>query len=1853
MARLLILARQTRIFYITDLSSFPVLTYVATIRQLFVAAISPASVVSKYSSERDLPPYPPFMSKPPTQILSAPSAQPTEAEKQQKMKYPEDITVSGEMIELQRRQLPFKRKELSRTLEETIRKLDTLRGNKQSQEAGARKALRAKSASLQAMIELVDAIYMNLGVDGNEQLRCEIAAIILWYCHCVLTADDDQFVPFCRRYRIATGKTGLFCQAKSVDQYYRNMWISGALALTYVGILAFPLYAPLAFPHSIAWISHQFRKIHMDFRVDNRTESDEVGYFRNLQKLKDSMMEIDMPDPTAAVDVRALRASLSEAMYLPPIVITNQVIAENDMATPRNRKSFHVSPRAERLSQRVDQIYANKRASLMVEEKDTRSIKTEEKSSHESVRHRNLVDTSAAHTNQMVFQGESGKPISWSAPQAGLRKVVGVSYLIQRKLASRRVRKQLRIPIDDEKDQTRREEVESMKDCLLFSRDNQSEIPEGGSLYRLLEYIISTRQPLRSQLIEAIWISIRPLVGCEELFSQLTQIYEDVESEATIGNELTEDITRNREQSQRVISEMIHQWCTRFPDDWQRHPPMTHSLSLFIESNTRDNYPPSSTLRRALSHASAATPSPTFQEINYKSRDSLELVRYPPISIAHQMTLMESSIMSYISPQEFLLYLWKQQDAVNVNRMKLWNESTRGWVSKCMRAYPNGSDIVDYMYNLASELYKIGNINGMKSVLLGCSDVLGQSMPQKCTDGNRNEALAFQIPYLSDLLERLKDSDDSLLDYIHEGVINFAKCVSETKLIAGFMSGMNCGGDNGIYNRIVRDANIMELLSNRQPCISPEEAMKLHRKLDIVSPKSHVNVNRPGVQETADENNVILLHKQLSHKLKPHHLQLLYSIGEQVQYKAGNRILRQNGPNSHFFIILDGTVHMTKGHDGGEYQVWDLGRGHFFGDNSLFDGGNLGLIHSVYVSECGDAKLIRIERERLLGLMREDPLLSIELLRCMIESFSWQLFSLPPPSQRIGTEFQSETSTRSHGKEQRREEKSESELSPRDWEELRRRCNTQTYEKGEHVIQSYHGDRKFYLLLTGRCQYHLHADDNHHEIGERELMGVYSFFHNKPTRFSITALTQCDVLSFDALTLRDIASIDPGMVSRLYMYVARVMAVRWRARNQQTWEQTRSSTKEMQISPDLLIDDHTSYPPEKKGRLAERSRTSTLIHTKWNERFCEVRGGFLIIYNDPEGRLARDKALSWKSHTKPMKVVCLSRYRLVGCRTSDRLIIKLISPHGIIALSCDIVIENRFQSFAPVRHKIAVESFVDAEDTFKSIAKDLARAQRFIFIVDWWLCPELYLKRGEDATVNDRLDVILEKKANEGVKVFVLVWNDTDIASNLSSLHTKKKLEALSENIEVIRHPAIIPFEWSHHQKNVVIDHTVAYVGGLDLCFGRYDTNRHECVDDCHVNSVWPGKDYANTNRRGIVDPEIPFDEEVDRKSIPRMGWHDVHMRVTGQAALDVSLNFIQRWNHHQESLLSHTHIVPWKMSRSEEETNRGTADVQLVRSLPIWAGGNVDENSVVTAYIDLIERAEHYVYIENQYFISSTANDKVKNQIAQVMVERISRAYEEKKKFRIIVVMPLAPDGGFIHRNSIRYIMTLQFNTMWSGETSIYNQLEKRHPQIRVEDYITFHGLRTYGRMVKGYVTEQIYVHAKLMIADDCRVIMGSANINDRSLHEGRDSEIAAVVEDKRVEEITMNGRPFAAAHFAADLRRRIWAEHLGLEDKMDSLVDPMSDSTLSLWHGISNRNTKIFEKVFPFVASNQITTMEQLRELMDGEEYVLHNAELLSEVSGHLVDFPMGFLSKAGADMLPKFKIFEKVQQFNRVFQ
>jgi len=528
--------------------------------------------------------------------------------------------------------------------------------------------------------------------------------------------------------------------------------------------------------------------------------------------------------------------------------------------------------------------------------------------------------------------------------------------------------------------------------------------------------------------------------------------------------------------------------------------------------------------------------------------------------------------------------------------------------------------------------------------------------------------------------------------------------------------------------------------------------------------------------------------------------------------------------------------------------------------------------------------------------------------------------------------------------------------------------------------------------------------------------------------------------------------------------------------------------------------------------------------------------------------------------------------------------------------------KHRFDSFAPVRNNVFAQWLVDGRDYMWNVSRAISMAQDVIYIHDWWLSPELYMRRPSAISKKWRLDRLLKRKAEEGVKIFVIMYRNINSAVPIDSEYTKYSLLDLHPNIFVQRSPNQYKtnvFFWAHHEKICVVDHTIAFCGGVDLCFGRWDTPQHSVVDDKLTGfeptetprdadhcQLWPGKDYSNPRVLDFFRLDDPYGEMYDRTRVPRMPWHDIGMQIVGQPARDLTRHFVQRWNYllrQRKPTRPTPFLLPppdFNPADLEALGLDGTCNIQILRSACEWSIGTPHkvEHSIMNAYVKLIEKSEHFVYIENQFFISSCEVDgtKVQNSIGDALVERIIRAAASNEAWLAIIVIPLMP--GFQNTvdqpdgTSIRLIMQYQFRSINRGESSIFGRL--RAAGLQPEDYIQFYSLRSWGKIgpAKALVTEQLYIHAKIMVVDDRYAIIGSANINERSMLGSRDSEVAAVVWDSDMLDSTMAGEPYKVGRFAHTLRMRLMREHLGVdvdevmdEEREEELFDYERESTSS----------------------------------------------------------------------------------------
>ncbi len=314
---------------------------------------------------------------------------------------------------------------------------------------------------------------------------------------------------------------------------------------------------------------------------------------------------------------------------------------------------------------------------------------------------------------------------------------------------------------------------------------------------------------------------------------------------------------------------------------------------------------------------------------------------------------------------------------------------------------------------------------------------------------------------------------------------------------------------------------------------------------------------------------------------------------------------------------------------------------------------------------------------------------------------------------------------------------------------------------------------------------------------------------------------------------------------------------------------------------------------------------------------------------------------------------------------------------------------------------------------------------------------------------------------------------------------------------------------------------------------------------------------------------------------------------------------FIQQWELHTGEL--HAQVFRsmtsldcgMKVAESIETPteNKGTKNLEFK-----WKLEENFEQSIYFAYKKAIESAKHFIYIENQYLIGSfdqevgekdrfkikKPGDKIKNQIPQLLVDQIIK--NKNGSFHVYVISPLFSEGDPLDsalQIRIRFWATVSYmirklqanNVDWKRYLSFYFlanwtnigrnmvkprefDLEKMKNKLSLvdssplpNDVVTAAVAKALRTQIidsyrKSFVSQnqryQIYVHSKFMIVDDRYVIIGSANLNERSLSGDRDSEIAVGL----WQEEGANKQPdYGYVKEIRDIRERLMKEHLNLK--------------------------------------------------------------------------------------------------------
>ncbi len=207
-----------------------------------------------------------------------------------------------------------------------------------------------------------------------------------------------------------------------------------------------------------------------------------------------------------------------------------------------------------------------------------------------------------------------------------------------------------------------------------------------------------------------------------------------------------------------------------------------------------------------------------------------------------------------------------------------------------------------------------------------------------------------------------------------------------------------------------------------------------------------------------------------------------------------------------------------------------------------------------------------------------------------------------------------------------------------------------------------------------------------------------------------------------------------------------------------------------------------------------------------------------VLLFDPHFRIEIENELS-HSILKPFCVTIRNGSRFLEVRPQNNTQMPYwLAQLGDLSMKSQWARAHRFGSFAPVRSGCQLRWLIDGEAYFESLYAALQEAKQEILIQGWWVSPEIYLRRPGAEYPESRLDRLLLAKAQEGVRIHIVVFKELTLALSIDSYHTKTALESLHPNIRVQRHPDHFSggvLYWAHHEKVIVIDQRIGFCGGL------------------------------------------------------------------------------------------------------------------------------------------------------------------------------------------------------------------------------------------------------------------------------------------------------------------------------------------------------------------------------------------------------------------------------------------------------
>ncbi|HEY3817410.1 MAG TPA: phospholipase D-like domain-containing protein [Polyangiaceae bacterium] len=235
-------------------------------------------------------------------------------------------------------------------------------------------------------------------------------------------------------------------------------------------------------------------------------------------------------------------------------------------------------------------------------------------------------------------------------------------------------------------------------------------------------------------------------------------------------------------------------------------------------------------------------------------------------------------------------------------------------------------------------------------------------------------------------------------------------------------------------------------------------------------------------------------------------------------------------------------------------------------------------------------------------------------------------------------------------------------------------------------------------------------------------------------------------------------------------------------------------------------------------------------------------------------------------------------------------------------------------------------------------------------------------------------------------------------------------------------------------------------------------------------------------------------------------------------------------------------------------ECNTPTADGKTQTEFKWKLSNTTFEKSIEQSYVYAISLADRFIYIETQYFIGSGSQwgrGSVGNGIPQAIVERILLKITQGQDFHAYIVIPQFPEGNAVGTATPAQRL-FEWNTMRYMAQTVAREAKKKGKDWK--DYLSFYFLMNWTapdptphltgkrkERVQANWRYMVYVHSKLMIVDDEYLIVGSANLNERSLAGDRDTEICVYIKADE-------GKLAECKEKIQALRVKAWTDHMGV---------------------------------------------------------------------------------------------------------